>query len=232
MGSNRQVQENSTAILLFSQNAEDDYRQKSFGLNYQRFSQVHRTLVNKVRKTISRTGLPLLEADSQIQKGEDFASRLIHAIDWVKAQGYHKLIIVGNDSPGLTVQQLIEAEHAIDQGKPVLGKDIHGGAYLIGLDTEKLDVALLNGIDWHSSRVFDQLMAALCEVELLSEIQADLNGIGDLKRLNDIKSILKSFLRLIRRLILSPHSAEKEVQTLASAIFYTNNLHRGPPALA
>ena len=226
------MQENSTAILLFSQNAEDDYRQKSFGLNYQSFSQVHRTLVNKVRKTISQTGLPIFEADSQIQKGEDFASRLIHAIDWVKAQGYHKLIIVGNDSPGLTVKQIYDAEKALVEGKSVLGKDIHGGAYLIGLDTEKQDAAVLKSIDWHSTRVFDQLTTALYEVELLSEIQADLNGIGDLNRLKDIKSILKSFLRLIRRLVQSSYYAAKEVQTLASAIFCANNLHRVPPALA
>lgn len=222
---------NSTAILIFSRNAHEEFRYKSWGLNFVRFSQVHKALINQTRETAIQSGLPIFEADSTIQQGSDFGSRLVSAIDWVNAKGYTKIIILGNDSPGLTKEQLIDSARLLENGQSVLGKDSHGGAYLIALDTAQLNRTAFSNIDWQTNRVFEQLHACLNEVVVLKETQVDLNNKVDLQHLSVTAKSIKHFVKLIWTLVFGGLVRFVDSKLIPFTIFSIASPHRGPPAL-
>jgi glycosyltransferase A (GT-A) superfamily protein (DUF2064 family) len=80
---------------------------------------------------------------------------LSHAIQSVLDRGYDKVIVLGNDSPGLHLNHL-EAFLELQDKSVVLGPDFKGGTYLI------FKISLIGGfakIDWQTSKVFEQLRA-------------------------------------------------------------------------
>ena len=226
------MQEKQSAILLFSQSAEADFAQKAFGLSFQKFSKVHNALVNKVRNTARESGMPVFEATSEIQQGTDFGSRLSHAIHWVSQQGFDQIIIIGNDSPGLTSAQIQEAAKHLRNGQSVLGKDHHGGAYLIGLDTGKTDLEAFENIQWQTSKVFNQLASLLPEVQVLDKVYTDLNGLGDLILVVKGTEVIKSFIAFLRLLVFGAVAYFRTACLLFKLTTASTHSHRGPPVLA
>ena len=223
--------ENRTAILIFSRNAQEEFRYKSWGLNFRRYSQIHLALLGKIRQTAGATGLPVFEADSSIQQGHDFGTRLLSSINWVKAQGYTQMIIVGNDSPGLNKAALLKARDLLAKGLSVLGRDSHGGAYLMGLNSNHIDEALINGIDWQTNRVFEQLHERLNKVVVLSETLVDLNEKADLQRLAIVDVKVKSIIKLIWALVFGILGRLSVLISAPKPEFTVSFSHRGPPAL-
>jgi glycosyltransferase A (GT-A) superfamily protein (DUF2064 family) len=57
---------------------------------------------------------------------------LSHAIQSVLDRGYDKVIVLGNDSPGLHLNHLQEAFLELQDKSVVLGPDFKGGTYLMG----------------------------------------------------------------------------------------------------
>jgi glycosyltransferase A (GT-A) superfamily protein (DUF2064 family) len=82
---------------------------------------------------------------------------LSHAIQSVLDRGYDKVIVLGNDSPGLHLNHLQEAFLELQDKSVVLGPDFKGGTYLMGFSK----FLLIRGfkIDWQTSKVFEQLRA-------------------------------------------------------------------------
>ncbi len=226
------MQEKQSAILLFSQSAEADFAQKAFGLSFQRFSKVHKALVNKVINTAQASGLPVFEATSEIQRGTDFGSRLFHAIHWVSEQGFDQIIIIGNDSPGLTAAQIQEAAKCLNGGQSVLGKDQHGGAYLIGLNIDKTDLEAFKNIQWQTSKVFSQLTSLLPEVQVLVKIHTDLNGLGDLKSIVKGTEVINSFIAFLLLLVFGAVAYFRTACLFLKHTTANIQSHRGPPVLA
>jgi len=226
------VQRSSVAILLFSRDAHEEFQFKSFGLNYQRYQKVYSALVNRVKRTTTATGLPVFVADSQVQQGSDFGSRLLNAIQWVKAQGHDQMIIVGNDSPGLSPKDLLNAADAVKNGHAVLGRDSHGGAYLIGLDTARLDLNRLNQLDWHTAEVFEQLQTVLERTVILDTKLTDINRVSDLASITKPRRTLRKVLQLLRQLVFGVVQEINYSFTDLSVQFQLRYTNRGPPILA
>jgi glycosyltransferase A (GT-A) superfamily protein (DUF2064 family) len=67
-----------------------------------------------------------------------------------------KVIVLGNDSPGLHLNHLQEAFLELQDKSVVLGPDFKGGTYLMGFSK----ISFIRGlIDWQTSKVFEQLRA-------------------------------------------------------------------------
>jgi 2-phospho-L-lactate guanylyltransferase (CobY/MobA/RfbA family) len=81
--------------------------------------------------------------------GVTFGERLEYAVEHLAGLGYGKIVIVGSDCPGLSVDDIANAYHLLDHKRLVLGPDHRGGCYLIGLHRE--DRAQLSGIRWHQN---------------------------------------------------------------------------------
>ena len=226
------MQEKKIAILLFSQDAPEEFRHKTFGLNFSRFRQVHQALVSGVRETIKATRLPFFEANSAVQQGADFGSRLVNAIRWVESQGFQKLIIVGNDSPALSADQLMAAQSALQKGQSSLGRDLHGGAYLIGLETTQTNLEQVRSIQWQSSRVFDQLVDLLPNTEFLQEELVDLNEACDLTGMAARLRIENRLLRLLWQLVFGLIQHLTILLPEFDIFEFRVRHERGPPALA
>ena len=65
----------------------------------------------------------------------------------VAAEGYENVVVIGNDAPSLNTQILQRAISQLEKGRHVLGRDEHGGCYLIGLKTTDTDFDQFRDID-------------------------------------------------------------------------------------
>lgn len=147
----------NTAILLFTRSAKEEAASKRVSgkkrLNQRFFS----TLINHSRHTAEATGLPLFTTDQQ--EGNTFGERLTHAIQQVFDQGFERVITIGNDSPGLTAEHILQAANQLNHHELVLGPAKDGGTYLIGLHKGAFDQKTLSLLDWSGETSFNVLKA-------------------------------------------------------------------------
>ena len=67
------------------------------------------------------------------QQGADLGDRLLHAFQWMHAQGYQNTILIGSDSPHVSRNIIANARVALDEADVVLGPSDDGGYYLIAM---------------------------------------------------------------------------------------------------
>lgn len=220
-----------TAVLFFSRTLNDEYASSAYGLGYQRFSSLYRFLVNKTLTTVRRAGLPVEEVYSDQQIGQTFGERLMNSLKEVTRYGFTKVIIVGNDAPELTTEDILTADRMLGNQVNVLGRDKRGGAYLIGLNLEQFDLSSLKDIRWQSKDVSTQLEQTLGEVYDLS-VKRDINSSYDFydllkTRASLSKGVLK-FLRKLVHVVLKAIFTSPKIQNPLLDVY----LDRGPPSLA
>lgn len=225
------MQQAQTAILLFSRSLEAEFRAKSFGLTKDRFRLLYTALVKRTSKTLDGVKAPVFEFNSQEQVGSVFGERLVNAIKDVHSKGFERVIIIGNDAPGLNPEILNAAIQRVDNGKSVLGRDGRGGCYLMGFDINQVELNDFTHIQWHSQLVFDQVNSLLQADTSLPEL-VDLNGREDLKKALLFKTTPRWYLIDLLQLVF--HSFFKPViQALTLRdISLTVKEYRGPPACA
>ena|SRR5579863_288264 len=84
------------------------------------------------------------------QQGADLGERLLYAFQWIHAQGYLNIILIGSDSPHISRNIVANAQVALHQADVVLGPSDDGGYYLIAMH-EPHDV--FSGIPMSTSEV-------------------------------------------------------------------------------
>lgn len=117
--------------------------------------------------------------DEQLQTGNSFAEKLSNAIASTFATGYSKLIVIGNDCPGLTKFIIEKAAADLESQGLVLGPTSKGGVYLIGLTAALFDKTAFEKIAWQTPSVF-------CELKAFGV--ATVSGVACLPVLDDINS--------------------------------------------
>lgn len=220
----------NTAILFFSRTQQDEFCAKSLGLNRNRFGDLFRFFRNKALATARQTGIPVIESYSDQQQGQTFSERLTNELRSVADQGFDNVIIIGNDAPGLSLEDLLLANRQLGQGKNVLGKDKRGGAYLIGISLRDFDLSLLKQIEWHSSSVYRQLSEQLSSVYELAQ-KTDINNVLDIKQLiRTVSEITSAAIAYLRTLFFSIHQSVSIYNFIGTSVV-TRPAHRGPPWL-
>ncbi|WP_421976697.1 DUF2064 domain-containing protein [Roseivirga seohaensis] len=197
----------NTAILFFSRNLKEEFLAKNVGLNIQQFSNLFNLLVKKTQRTIDQTQIPVKTLFSDDQIGSSFGERLTNGISNLFSEGFENVIVVGNDAPELSSEDLLWVKDKLENGKNVLGRDSHGGAYLIGVSKKDFCTTAFLNIDWNTKLVFDQLKSLLSSEELERHLI-------DLNKRSDFQSILKQGLYL-----------SKAFKKIVKAIFGTYTLH-------
>ncbi len=112
------------------------------------------------------------------QADGDLGMRLWQAFEQEFSTGTQRIVVVGADCPSLNEQHICQAFHQLASKDVVLGPAQDGGYYLIGLRQGSCrHQALFQGIDWSTSRVFQQTQAkarqlnlSLAELETLSDV--------------------------------------------------------------
>ncbi len=171
----------STAILIFAQSGRRDARAKGIPGG----EQVLDMLTERTLQKVKRTGLSWFHVGEKQQTGNDFGERFSNALQSVFDTGIENLIVIGNDSPGLSTALLKKAARSLQKGMPILGPASDGGVYLIGLHSSHFVLAQFKAVPLQSSMVFHHLFKIIRvqakNIPVVLECQMDLVSLGDLR---------------------------------------------------
>ncbi|PRX56965.1 TIGR04282 family arsenosugar biosynthesis glycosyltransferase [Flagellimonas meridianipacifica] len=174
-----------TAILFFANSAEKDFVRKNFT---DKAIPLFRDLTHHTLKTIERTGLPFFHFTEQEQQGDTFGERISHAFTAIFALGFSKVISVGNDSPNLTAEHILEAQVQVSKNRAAIGPTLDGGCYLMGLHRDNFQKESFEVLPWQSASLFKKLVLQLesqgVDMTSLGKLN-DIDSIADVKRLSN-----------------------------------------------
>ncbi len=108
---------------------------------------------------VSTVGTDVIWFDESKQQGHDFASRFTQAFTDLFAQGYEKVISIGNDSPDLTAKHIKTALQKLEKNELVIGPSEDGGAYLIGVHKSHFNAAVFEAFPWQQENLFNEIVA-------------------------------------------------------------------------
>jgi len=219
-----------TLILIFARSANAEEKEKSLGLpvyaGRRLFASLSRETINKARLS----GMPHLFWDETRQEGRNFAERVTHAVSSAFALGYENIILLGNDCPELNVSDLRKAAAALSRGKAVIGPDMDGGAYLLGLKASNFSAAHFASLPWQKEQLFRTLISSLDEEALILDKYHDIDSLEVLDKLRgsyrvsrELKQFILHLLSLLVKIDIlnaSPHTTHPSVPI---------NKRRGPP---
>jgi hypothetical protein len=207
----------STALLIFAHSDEVQSALKPLAYTKKQNKALWHKMNERVVALVGKTKLPYFISDENTQLGDSFGDKLSHAIQFVFDKGYDKVIVLGNDSPGLRLANLHEASAALQENSTVLGSDFKGGAYLIGISKSFFNERAFAKVDWQTPAVFMQLQSLfLAQNPIIIAPLADCNTKSDFEKLlqdlpfnNDFKNVLLSlrgYSRVIYRFLNHFHT--------------------------
>ena len=167
----------NTAVLFFTREAQDESRHKSLwgrGKN----TQVLQELIQHTESEIRKTGLPYFIAREQ--HGGSFGEKFANAIQNVFDLGFEQVIALGNDSPGLTAQLILNAQRQFQNHDLVVGPSRDGGTYLLGLTKSGFDYKGFVQLPWQTNRLFMSLVLNSDRVAQLTITLGDIDKTEDL----------------------------------------------------
>ena len=139
-----------TAILLFALPDSVQADRKTVGRSS---VAVWRTMRALVRAKTHAAGLPLLESTHLIDHRGSFGEQFSVAVSAVFAQGFERVICVGNDCPDLSITDLRRATSALINGQSPIGADRRGGVYLIGFNRQQFDGNQVTQLPWQTNQL-------------------------------------------------------------------------------
>ncbi len=93
------------------------------------------------------------------QSGGSLGERMAQFFDEQFSRGYHKVVLVGSDSPDLPLSYLQLAFDALDRVPVVLGPSDDGGYYLVGAASKTPPI--FHEVPWSTSAVWQKTVALL-----------------------------------------------------------------------
>ncbi len=187
-----------TAILIFARTASRDAAEKAMPGSLQIFEHLTGQALLKAR----RSGFPCFHFGDRLQRGNSFQERLGSAMQSLFDKGFENLVVIGNDSPDLSVSTLQKAAKALSGKRAVLGPDADGGTYLIGMHRSQFDYHAFLEFPWRQAQLFDAMCRWLekrCKADLLIlDCQMDMDSLEDLRNWSSRPAPhLKRLFRLI-----------------------------------
>ncbi len=226
----------NTAVLVFARSTAAELRAERLGdLPLAARRLVNQGLLQQIHRVVATSGLPAVYSTERDQRGETYGERLGNACREAFAQGYEHLVVIGGDCPGLRARHLTEAAQQLESGRGVVGRDLRGGVYLIGLSAKRISTAALSALPYCQPVLAKALYQYLgtCYTQGVHELEAlgDLHNVADLRRewhslqSRALHRIAKAFLPVRAELacIVDSVLPPRRVYCLAHA-------HRGPPS--
>ncbi|NKI31180.1 TIGR04282 family arsenosugar biosynthesis glycosyltransferase [Croceivirga thetidis] len=219
---------NTVAILVFANSSLLDESRKGIPHSRQLFDE----LTDDVLKKVEKTGLPFYLCDERQQIGSDFGTRFTAAIQTTFAKGFDSIITVGNDTPHLTVEMLLQSHKNLMEGKTVIGPSSDGGVYLLGIHKNKFDAQLFRVMPWQQETLFDTLGLHFLRKGILHQLPKlnDLDSTKDIQIILDTKQRLSVALTGLLLRLVRKSRAERTpylVQTISG--FQNPNFNKGSP---
>jgi len=101
-------------------------------------------------------------------------------------KGYHRVILVGADIPGLTENIFFNGFENI-RNNPVIGPSQDGGYYLIGSDRNTYHPSYFNSIQWSTPFVLEQTVSQMGKKGMTPYFLPVLNDIATIDDFVDIE---------------------------------------------
>ena len=192
-------------MLLFAQTLEREGRERLVDLAPGQRALWLRTLRAELHASLRQAGLPVIHSSEREQVGATFGERLGNACAAAFAQGYAHLVVVGGDCPGLRGAHLLEAAARLESGSGVLGRDLRGGVYLMGVSARGFDPARLAALPYGApvlatafqAYLTAQHRAAPIELETLGDVHARADLLREVGHLR--AALLQRIARSLRR---------------------------------
>ena len=122
------------------------------------------------------------------QQGADLAARLHHAFKETRKRGFEQTILIGSDSPHISLATIYNAYKALDRADVVLGPADDGGYYLIAM---RHPHDLFTGIPMSTSRVCEMTIDLAHRQELLVYLLQPLLDVDELPNLLRLAELLQ-----------------------------------------
>lgn len=161
--------------MLFTRTAREEARAKSFGFGSSQDGNraIARSLIRHSMGVAQQTGLTVLTSYSHQQVGNSFGERLANAMEDVFAQGFDRVIVIGNDCPSLTSALLRQANGKLASEDIVLGPAHDGGVYLIGMNRSAWNRNAFLSLPWQSAdlnQAWEAYPGSICELVLFHDV--------------------------------------------------------------
>nr|WP_315166325.1 DUF2064 domain-containing protein [uncultured Flavobacterium sp.] len=220
----------TTAILLFARSENIESMSKPIACKKKQNQLLWKKMNEKVLKTIQKTNLPYFISDETTQLGATFGKKIIHSIQEILAQGFDKVIIIGNDCLELQSQHLLDASDKLQKNDFVLGADFNGGAYLIGISKSVFEADKFEAVSWQTSNVYVELQALFSKKNsAYLPFLNDCNSTSDFKKAIHKLSFSTPFRSLILSLLRNKTVPNQFETSLVSYEFSTLNFNKGSP---
>ena len=219
----------SCAILIFARTAaqESYYKQLSHraGDDVPAYEYLNKRIVSLAVKS----GLPYFIYNEDNQKGANFGTRLGNAVADVFKSGFDQVVILGNDCPEMKSEHLQSAAAQLQNSNLVLGPDLSGGAYLIGISREIFDKEVFSTLQWQTKHLLADLknIATAGLLPTLADIKNNSTIQIIIERLSfgaAIRNLLLGLLQTFKRVTFPVSAAHKSDYAIGCATM------RGPPA--
>lgn len=202
----------STVLLVFAQPVAHDAARKRLSVSYPAGRRLIAALNERTWQTARATGLPVRFSAQVSPHIGTFGQQLSRALEAVFAEGFERVVVVGNDCPALTAQHLTTAAAHLQAGRIVLGPDRRGGVYLLGLSRAQFNADRLAQLPWQT----DQLRQAI-QAWFGSDQAHSLPALGDINSAADLLTyrsdsartllLVKQLQRLLHAVLAVPGPA-------------------------
>ncbi len=225
----------NTAVLVFARSTAAELRAERLGdLGLAARRLVNQGLLQQIRRAVAASGLPAIYSTERDQRGETYGERLGNACEAALAEGYEHLVVIGGDCPGLRARHLAEAAQQLASGRGVVGRDLRGGVYLIGLSAKHVTTAAISALPYREP----VLAKALCQYLATCYAQGvhELERLGDLHDVADLRREWRSLqARVLSRLAKAFVTFDAELACIVThvspprRVYCLAHAHRGPP---
>ena len=151
---------------------------------------LHSRLLKHTLAKAKKSGLPYYWISDQEQRGENFKEKFYHSIQDIFELGYDQLIVIGSDTPQISVQTLIEVENKLSEETFVLGPSNDGGVYLLGLHKQHFKLLCSLNIPWQSGTESLYIRSYWEQKGLSISVLPDLIDLDSYNDLNSVQSRL------------------------------------------
>ncbi len=138
--------------------------------------------------------------------------KMHQAFEQAFSQGYHRVVLVGTDIPGLEQRHFQEAFQALSHNDLVLGPSIDGGYWLVGLRGPR---DIFTEMDWNSKEILKQTISLAQKRNIsfhLLDTLADIDTPSDLKREGLDALFSKPYLSVIIPTLNEEANIEKTIR--------------------
>ena len=179
-----------TCVLYFSTGNNSS---KSFSSKKKKTIAVQKLLFKKTLLEIRKTKISFLISGG-INKDASFAEKINIAVNEAFLKGFKKIILVGDDTPQLSANQLLKAAQNLENNKLSVGPSTDGGAYLISFGQQHFKEGILKDLAWQTDQFYENLLFNISNQRLaftrLTEF-SDLDTESDIQQFLKLKPFLK-----------------------------------------